>query len=118
MRPRTSRRRWAPYVFTEAGLDRRYYELCALTELKNALRSGDIWVPGSRQFRDFEDYLFPIAEFELLDVSEELPLTTGGSFDRYGPAAKPSCGTNWKKSIRSLPTTNCPMRRLPTGSSR
>jgi hypothetical protein len=77
------RRRWAPYVFTEAGLDRRYYELCALTELKNALRSGDIWVPGSRQFRDFEDYLFPTAEFKLLDVSEELPLTTGGSFDRY-----------------------------------
>jgi hypothetical protein len=77
------RRRWAPYVFTEAGLDRRYYELCALTELKNALRPGDIWVPGSRQFRDFEDYLFPTAEFKLLDVSEELPLTTGGSFDRY-----------------------------------
>jgi hypothetical protein len=70
-------------VFTEAGLDRRYYELCALTELKNALRSGDIWVPGSRQFRDFEDYLFPTAEFELLNVSEELPLTTGGSFDLY-----------------------------------
>jgi hypothetical protein len=44
------RRRWASHVFTEAGLDRRYYELCALTELRNGLRSGDIWVPGSRQF--------------------------------------------------------------------
>ena len=77
------RRRWAPYVFTEAGLDRRYYELCVLAELKNALRSGDIWVPGSRQFRDFEDYLLPTSAFESLDVSEELPLTTGGSFDRY-----------------------------------
>jgi hypothetical protein len=41
------RRRWASHVFTEAGLDRRYYELCTLTELRNALRSGDIWVPGS-----------------------------------------------------------------------
>ena len=70
-------------MFTEAGLDRRYYELCVLAELKNALRSGDIWVPGSRQFRDFEDYLLPTAAFASLDVSEELPLTAGGSFDRY-----------------------------------
>jgi hypothetical protein len=77
------RRRWAPYVFIEAGLDRRYYELCVLTALKNALRSGDIWVAGSRRIRDFEDYLLPTAECELLDVSEELPLTMGGSFDRY-----------------------------------
>jgi hypothetical protein len=70
-------------VFTEAGLDRQYYELCVLAELKNALRSGDIWVPGSRQFRDFEDYLLPTAAFESLDISNELPLTTGRSFDRY-----------------------------------
>jgi hypothetical protein len=50
-----TRRRWAPHVFTSSGLDRRYYELCAVTELKNALRSGDVWVPGSRQFKNFED---------------------------------------------------------------
>ncbi|MCA5276047.1 hypothetical protein K1S89_26845 [Klebsiella pneumoniae] len=25
------------------------YELCALSEMKNALRSGDIWVQGSRE---------------------------------------------------------------------
>ncbi len=36
-----------------------YYELCALSELKNALRSGNIWVQGSRQFKGFEDYLLP-----------------------------------------------------------
>jgi len=53
------RHRWAPHVFTTSGLDRRYYELCTLVELKNALRSGDVWVPGSRQFKDFEDYLLP-----------------------------------------------------------
>ncbi len=79
------RRRWAPFVFTESGFDRRYYELCALTELRNALRSGDIWVPGSRQFKDFEDYLLPSSAFESLEVSEELPLGAGGSFDRYWP---------------------------------
>src|SRR3546814_16979447 len=41
--------RWQKLVMTDAGIDRRYYELCALSELKNALRSGDIWVQGSRQ---------------------------------------------------------------------
>lgn len=49
--------RWQKLVMTDAGIDRRYYELCALSELKNSLRSGDIWVQGSRQFKDFEDYL-------------------------------------------------------------
>jgi TnpA family transposase len=51
------RRRWAPYVFVGAGVDRKFYELCALSELKNALRAGDVSVPGSRQFRDFDEYL-------------------------------------------------------------
>ena len=44
------RKRWENLVRTPDGLDRRFYELCVLTELKNALRSGDIWVQGSRQF--------------------------------------------------------------------
>jgi hypothetical protein len=33
---------------------RRFYELCVMAELKNALRSGDVSVRGSRQFQDFE----------------------------------------------------------------
>ncbi|MBW5756050.1 hypothetical protein GR305_28285, partial [Klebsiella pneumoniae] len=35
--------RWKPLVITPEGLDRKFYEICALSELKNALRSGDIW---------------------------------------------------------------------------
>jgi hypothetical protein len=56
---------------TDTGIDRRYYELCALSELKNALRSGDIWVQGSRQFKDFEDYLVPPAKFASLKQASE-----------------------------------------------
>ncbi|QHK22625.1 Tn3 family transposase (plasmid) [Pseudarthrobacter psychrotolerans] len=52
-------RRWVPLVFTEAGIDPVFYELCILSRLKDALRSGDVWVEGSRQFKDFEDYLIP-----------------------------------------------------------
>lgn len=47
--------RWEQYVVKDDGIDWRFYELCALSELKNALRSGDIWVPGSRQFKDFRN---------------------------------------------------------------
>jgi hypothetical protein len=38
------KKRWEKLVFTAQGMDRRYYELCAMSELKNALRSGDVWV--------------------------------------------------------------------------
>jgi hypothetical protein len=51
------RRRWARFVFADGGIDRRYYELCAMSEFESALRAGDIWVVGSGQHRDFEDYL-------------------------------------------------------------
>jgi hypothetical protein len=52
------RRRWARFEFAEGDIDRRYYELCAMSDLENALRAGDIWVVGSRQHKYFEDYLF------------------------------------------------------------
>lgn len=51
------RRHWAEYIFTPDGIDRRFYEVCVMAELKNSLRSGDVSVVGSRQFRDFDDYL-------------------------------------------------------------
>ena len=66
--------RWKPLVITPEGLDRRFYEICALSELKNALRSGDIWVKGSRQFRDFDDYLLPAEKFAALKREQALPL--------------------------------------------
>lgn len=53
------RERWEQYVFGADGIDRRYYELCVLTELRAGLRSGDIWVAASRGYRDFEEHLLP-----------------------------------------------------------
>ena len=75
--------RWQKLVMTDIGIDRRYYELCALSEMKNALRSGDIWVQGSRQFKDFEDYLVPPAKFASLKQASELPLTVATDCDPY-----------------------------------
>ena len=49
---------WAPFVFTDGGIDRCYYELGALSELSlGAAGRGDIWVPGSRRYRKFDSYL-------------------------------------------------------------
>lgn len=51
-------KRWQKHVYYEDGnINRKYYELAALTELKNHIRSGDIWVVGSRLHKDFEEYL-------------------------------------------------------------
>ncbi len=75
--------RWQKLVMTDAGIDRRYYELCALSELKNSLRSGDIWVQGSRQFKDFEDYLVPPEKFASLKQSSALPLAVAIDCDQY-----------------------------------
>ena len=75
--------RWAKLVLTDEGIERRYYELCALSELKNALRSGDIWVQGSRQFKDFDEYLVPIEKFVTLKLSSELPLAVTTDCDQY-----------------------------------
>ena len=68
------RKRWQNLVRTEDGLDRRFYELCVLSELKNSLRSGDIWVQGSRQFKDFEEYLLPASRFTVQREQHELSL--------------------------------------------
>ena len=75
--------RWAKLVITDDGIDRRYYELCALSELKNALRSGDIWVQGSRQFKDFSDYLLPADKFASLKQASALALPIETDCETY-----------------------------------
>ena len=75
--------RWKSLVFTAAGIDRRFYEICALAELKNALRSGDVWVQGSRQFKDFDEYLLPIEKFDSLKQCNALPLSVNPDCDQY-----------------------------------
>jgi TnpA family transposase len=76
-------KRWAKLVLTDDGIDRRSYELCALSELKNALRAGDVWVQGSRQFKDFDAYLVPAEAFAAMKRASGLPLAVDTDCDRY-----------------------------------
>lgn len=77
------RKRWVSIIQTEDGLDRRFYELCVLSELKNALRSGDIWVQGSRQFKDFEEYLLPPSRYKVQRDRQELGLAVDTDCERF-----------------------------------
>ncbi|MCP4899413.1 MAG: Tn3 family transposase [bacterium] len=77
------RKRWKDLVHTADGLDRRFYELCVLSELRNSLRSGDIWVQGSRQFKDFENYLLPPPRFAAQREQRELGLAVETDCERY-----------------------------------
>lgn len=41
--------------------------MAVLTELRNYVRSGDVSIVGSRQHKDFEEYLVPKADWNDID---------------------------------------------------
>lgn len=75
--------RWEKHVFREQGIDKHYYEMCALAELRNHLRSGDVWVSGSRQYKDFEEYLLPKNNWLEMKTSSQLPVAVPTDVDQY-----------------------------------
>ena len=56
------------------GLDPRAYEVAVIVHLRDRLRAGDIWVEGSRAWRQFEDYLLPPATFSIMRAENRLGL--------------------------------------------
>ena len=54
-----------------------------LNKLKGALRSGDIWVKGSRRYRNFDDYLIPSDDFEKSHLNNQLPLAIPTDCNEY-----------------------------------
>ena len=70
-------KRWKQLVKPGGGeISRRLYETAAVATLRNRLKSGDVWVEGSRAYRRFGDYLLPkdqvAAEAHGLPVNVEL----------------------------------------------
>lgn len=67
-------KRWGRYVYDEDGsINRHFYELAAFTELRNYVRSGDISIVGSRQHKDFDEYLVSQQEWtESKDIGTRL----------------------------------------------
>ena len=74
---------WRKLVGTGATLDRRAYEVAAMMTLRDRLRSGDIWVEGSRAFRAFDDFLLPPETFAARRRAGELGLAVADRFDDW-----------------------------------
>jgi TnpA family transposase len=70
-------------IFGDAGPDRRLYEIATLAVLRERLRSGDIWVEGSRAFRPLDEQLMPKPAFAALKATDELQLGVRGDAVAY-----------------------------------
>jgi len=70
-------------VLRGGAIDRRYYELCVLSELRDRLRAGDVWVIGSRRYRSFEERLISRETQQELQQSGTLPIAVDADFERF-----------------------------------
>ena len=82
------RERWARHVLRGGGIDRRYYELCVLSELRDRLRAGDIWVVGSRRYRALEERLISRETLKELERGGTLPVAVDADFERFSSARR------------------------------
>lgn len=61
--------KWRKFIFEQSAkpsrtIDRKYFELCVLTEIMQELRSGDLYVSNSDQYSDYRDQLIDWEEYE------------------------------------------------------
>lgn len=65
--------RWKRHVYgSDNNIDRHYYEMAVLAEQKNKIRSGDIAVEGSCNYRNFDDYMLPVPQWKMkTDISND-----------------------------------------------
>jgi TnpA family transposase len=75
--------KWSKYVFNDGKIDRHYYEMCALSELRDGLRSGDISVSGSCQYKDFEDYLLPPKQWQEIRDNHQISVAIPTDYTTY-----------------------------------
>jgi TnpA family transposase len=74
---------WRKLVGRGSTFDRRAYEVAVMMTLRDSLRSGDIWVEGSRAFRAFGDFLLPPEAFVTRRQEGELGLAVPDRFDDW-----------------------------------
>ena len=74
---------WRKLVKTNVGTDRRAYEVAVMMAVRERLRSGDVWVEGSRAFRAFDDFLLPRDAFENRRKADDLGLAVPDRFEDW-----------------------------------
>ena len=87
--PMPFRKEWRRLVMDGGAPNRRLYEAAVLAMLRDKLRSGDIWVERSSDYRRFDSYLLPspavpaaAAELGLPPTAEGWLTTKGAELDR------------------------------------
>ena len=87
--PMPFRKDWKRLVCEEGRTNRRLYETAVFATLRDKLRSGDIWVERSSNYRRFDSYLLPppavpaiAAEMGLPATADEWLAARGAELDR------------------------------------
>lgn len=76
--------RWIPHVMNDEGkINKAYYEMAVMNELHNCIQSGDISVVGSRQHKDFEEYLVSKEDWQKACNSNQIRLAVPLSAEEY-----------------------------------
>jgi TnpA family transposase len=73
--PMPFRKEWRRLVAQDGHPNRRLYEMAVLATLRDKLRSGDIWVERSSNYRRFDSYLLPAAAVPAAAAELKLPAT-------------------------------------------
>lgn len=68
----------------EGSPNRRLYETAVLATLRDKLRSGDVWVERSANYRSFDSYLLPPAAVPAIAAKLRLPATADEWLARRG----------------------------------
>ena len=73
--PMPFRKEWRRLVLEAGKPNRRLYETAVLATLRDKLRSGDVWVERSSNYRRFDSYLLPQAAVPAAAAELGLPAT-------------------------------------------
>ncbi|WP_416775724.1 Tn3 family transposase [Xenorhabdus budapestensis] len=77
-------RKWQRRVSPGGGnTDFQAWEVAVFVHLRERLKTGDIWVDGSRAWRSFEDYLLPRHVFNQMRAESRLGLAIPDNFSQW-----------------------------------
>lgn len=77
-------RKWQRRVSPGGGnTDFQAWEVAVFVHLRDRLKTGDIWVDGSRAWRSFEDYLLPRHVFNQMRAESRLGLAIPDNFSEW-----------------------------------
>lgn len=75
-------KRWMDHVIEKDGsINRRYYEMAILTEIRDRVKAGDISIDGSKQYKEFDEYLISKQDWEKSKGDNKLAVSL--SFEDY-----------------------------------